>query len=549
MFQLLIVDDEPSVVDAIAHTMPWEQLRIDEVYCAYSAREALKIADQHHIDIVITDIRMPGMSGIELIEQIRKKSGDIEYIMLTGYAEFDYAKQALSLQVAEYLLKPVSDEKLIAAITQISDKLQHKWETISSHQNTLNIVRHHLPTIKSELLRNTLEGRVGMDDLGSKLEMLELPYAADDEVWPILIRLEGAFNHYNQHDLLLMEYTVTNIAEEIFGPYFHCWTCKDAHHYIVLVIKQKSEAAAGTRIWDKEFVSRLASRLYQNTYYFINGSVSVVVGNRGRIETELSEQYRAAVTTMRRRIGNDIGLVMNVQQDEPGQEEIAPIHHLHDPPSFIHLFEAGMWREAEDKLLRFFEELSDKQAHSPEWLAELYHTLAAACYHFAHASGTSLRQLLRGFDASGELPSLTRLMSIPAMKDWALALCRYFSSENQEEMTSDRRMTIKRVQEYIHVHLDKDVTLATLADHVHLHPVYLSKIFKLETGEGLKEYLHKVRMDRAIYLLKNSELKIFEITSQVGYLNTAYFIKIFKKQFGMTPQEYRDEHKISSSGG
>src|SRR5690606_24992553 len=112
MFRILIVDDEPSVVDAISQTMPWQELDVEEVFTAYSAREALRIIEHQFIDIVLTDIRMPGMDGIELIHTIRSYSNRVQFILLTGYAEFEYAQQALRMQAADYLLKPVRDEAL-----------------------------------------------------------------------------------------------------------------------------------------------------------------------------------------------------------------------------------------------------------------------------------------------------------------------------------------------------------------------------------------------------------------------------------------------------
>jgi two-component system response regulator YesN len=101
---------------------------------------------------------------------------------------------------------------------------------------------------------------------------------------------------------------------------------------------------------------------------------------------------------------------------------------------------------------------------------------------------------------------------------------------------------VSQVKDYIHAHLAEDVSLHILADQVNLHPVYLSKVFKLETKEGIKDYLHRVRMEKAVHLLKSGDLRIYEITTEVGYLNTPYFIKVFKKEFAMTPQEFRDNH-------
>jgi len=99
---------------------------------------------------------------------------------------------------------------------------------------------------------------------------------------------------------------------------------------------------------------------------------------------------------------------------------------------------------------------------------------------------------------------------------------------------------VQRVRQFIDERLASDVSLQAIADHVFLHPVYLSKVYKLETGESISDYLFRIRMDRAAYLLKNTHHKIYEITSMLGYQNVPYFIKVFKRHFGKTPQEFRD---------
>lgn len=538
MFQFLIVDDEPSVVDTIAHTMPWEELLVDEVFCAYSAREALRIVNQNHIDIVMTDIRMPGIDGLQMIEQITSKSTHAEIILLTGYDEFDYAKKALQLQVADYLLKPVRDEVLIETIGKITNRLKQKWEQISSQQTAMKVLRSHLPLLQEELLENILTGTISEKEWEEKCEVLELPFTTGDEAFMLVLRLEGKFSTYNTQDLLLMENAIINIAEEILSPAFQLWHCKDPHDFLVVLLKpldRKAEAIADT-------VSRLSGHLQKSVHTYLKGNISIVIAQPGLLPDGLRQPYQMAVQTMRRYVGKDSGLVLSTQQKE-GQAPLLSANILHEPPSLMHLFEAGQWDAVCDKLSHFFAELEQKQIDSPDLLAELYHTLTAACYRYAHLNGTTLQQLLQGFGEQDELPSLNRLMTLSSFKQWAYDLCEFLLRENQQEIKNDRRLLIEKLQEYIHFHLQEDVSLQTLADYVHLHPVYLSKIFKMETGEGLKEYLFRVRMDKAVQLLKHSDTKIYKITEKIGYMNTTYFIKVFKKHFGMTPQEYRDSHQ------
>ena len=546
MFQILIVDDEPSVVDAIAQTMPWDELRITEVHCAYSSREALNIAELHYIDIVLTDIRMPGMDGMALIETIRRTSARTRFILLTGYAEFEYAKQALKLQADDYLLKPVSDERLKESIGNVTRSLKEEWDRAASMQRTMEVFREHLPAMKAELLRNILEKRCGAGELAHKLPVLNLHVKAGDAIVPMLIRLEGKFATYDRHDRFMMEYAILNIAEEIMGHQFSLWMCEDAHDYLVIAITGKpgSDAAGFSR----ELLMRLAAQLQHLVSHYLQGSISIVVGQSGRFPEQLPELYEAAIRTMRTGIGADSELLMEAGEPPAAADAqpiaaMRPLAPIYEPPSLTQLFEAGMWDAARQKLTEAFRELERGSCDSLEFMQELYHAVSAASFHYAHVNGKSLKHMLGGDDAGARLDISEGKLTLSVLKAWAFGLLDRFSRENLHEIRDARSQVVAQIQEYIHSHLADDVTLQTLANHVQLHPAYLSKIYKLETNEGLKDYLLRVRMEKAVHLLLHSDLKIYEITERLGYLNTAYFIKVFKKHFGKTPQEYRDGHQ------
>lgn len=545
MFQILIVDDEPSVVDAIAQTMPWDELRIDEVHCAYSSKEALKIAELHYIDIVLTDIRMPEMDGIALIEAIRKVSDRTRFILLTGYAEFEYAKQALKLQADDYLLKPVSDEKLKESIASVTRSLKEEWDQIASMQRTMRVFRDHLPAMQAELLRAILEKRYSVRELADKLPVLNLDVKAGDAVVPMLIRLEGKFASYDRHDRFMIEYAILNIAEEIMGNRFSLWMCEDAHGYLVIVMTAKTISEEA--VFSRDHLMRLAAQLQHLVSHYLQGTISIVVGQSGRFPEQLPELYEGTIRTMRTGIGADSELLMEAGElpDENLRPlaKLRPLASIYEPPSLTQLFEAGMWDVARKKLDDAFRALEANSCDSLEFMQELYHAVSAASFHYAHVNGKTLKQMLGGGDVGESLDISEGKLHLSVLKTWAFGLLDRFSRENLHEIRDTRSQIVARIQEYIHAHLADDVTLQALADHVHLHPAYLSKIYKLETKEGLKDYLFRVRMEKAKHLLLSSDLKIYEITEQVGYLNTAYFIKVFKKHFGKTPQEYREEHQ------
>ncbi|MDF2939280.1 MAG: response regulator, partial [Paenibacillaceae bacterium] len=202
MIQLLVVDDYPDQVEAILSILPLEELGIGEAFRAYSGMEALEVLRRTPVDIVITDIKMPGMSGLELISRIRETSGSTKCILLSGYAEFEYAKQAITLQTSYYLTKPVLTAELISIMRSVIASLKAEWEEISSRQRALRTFQEHLPLLRGELLNQLLlDKRIPPAILEEKLHMLELPFALQDRVYLLLVRLEEDFAELDDYDL------------------------------------------------------------------------------------------------------------------------------------------------------------------------------------------------------------------------------------------------------------------------------------------------------------------------------------------------------------
>lgn len=546
MYKVLIVDDEKFVVDSLTGTLPWNELGIGEVFGVYSAREALRILEQHHVDIVLTDIRMPGMDGIQLIERVRSLSANTECVLLTGYEEFSYAKQAIRHQVVDYLLKPVSDEAMISTIRGITDRLNEKWERISSYQRAVSTLNEQLPALQADLLRNLLNGRkFGAKLLEDKLRVLRLPFGLDDAVALMLIRLEGGFTSEEYRDLWLIEYAIINMAREIMEQEFHLWSCRDAHDYLIVAATPRGMGDAaeempersGTADW-LDRLERGACLLQENVAAFLKGNVSVVVGGHSGFPEGLPKLHAEVLSLIRTQIGSNQGFFMTARR-APERDNIDSLSALHKPPSLLHLFEAGYWEEIRLKLDSVFaelEQLGGRGGASHEYTLEVYHAFSAALYHYAHATGRPVLELLP--DGKLYLPEAS--LSVQRLREWTKTVCDALHQTANKEMSSSRTAVVRIVQDFIHQRLSEDVSLQTLADQVGWHPVHLSKVFKLETGEMLSDYLLRIRLERAVQLLKGSELRIFEIAGQVGYLTTSYFIKVFKKYYGITPQEYRN---------
>lgn len=537
MVQLLIVDDEIHVVERLTSTIDWSGVGVEQVYGVHSAEEALALLERMSIDIVLTDIRMPGLSGLQLIGEIRRRWPKTKCILLSGFSDFQYAKEAILHQSEDYLLKPVTERDLVDTVRRVMDKMKREWEEVVSKQRLAYTLKEHLPLLRGNLLNDLLQGRkLSHSSLSDKMQMLEMTDFNGKRFALMTIRLEEYFLQYDAHSLSLMEYAIGNMVEELFGGRFDSWYAKDAHDYLVFVLTGKP-GMDGTE--DSVWLERTASLLQAAVNRYLKGKISVLVSRWGTFPADLFGLYSRSVEAFRRTVGSEQELFLRLD-DEPLSTEIESLQTLYEPPSFIHLLEAARWDGIEEKLKSVFAELEQRYAESQEHLLEAYFCIASAYAYIAHKGGRRLSSVI-GADYD-KMTRGTPFRSVNQLKEWSLLTLNRIREDMARDTQHSRASVINDIRSFVEQRISEDVSLQSIADYVHLHPVYVSKIYKLETGDNLSDYVHRVRMDKAEYMLRSGQDKIYEIAARLGYQRPHSFNHAFKKQFGMTPQEYRDTY-------
>lgn len=533
--QLLIVDDEAHWVDNLSQTKPWHTLGIQSVHKAYSSYEALDIIGSYPIDIVISDILMPEMTGLELFEHIRRTNRKIRFILLSGHSDFDFTQQAVRYQAVDYLLKPPTDEELLGSVQTAITQLRQEWATIGSMKKTQMMFRENLPLLRGQLLLDALNCRLmHAEEWGRKLEEYLLPIRHGEDSALLLVRLEEEFGQYKNKDLHLLEYAIMNIAEELTGEIMEIWSVKDKYDYLVLLVQMNDPT---TEIDRGAHLQQLAMQLQHNVKQYLKGAVSIVTTDWFTFPQQLSTYYQQAAAGFRRLVGNEREFVLQAT-DRREASCLTALEALYVPPSLIHLLEAGRWDAVEDKLARVLDELDERWTESWEHCMEAGYRIASSFSHLAHKNGKSLQAIL-GADFE-PLSSGETFRSIGRLRKWTQSALEKLKQASHNEIKAHRSFYVEKLQMFVEQNLHRDVSLRTMADHLSLHPTHLSKIYKLETGEGISDYVFRLRMERACHLLTTTDKKVYEIGSEIGYWDPAYFIKVFKRQFSVTPQEYRD---------
>ncbi|WP_248926709.1 response regulator transcription factor [Paenibacillus hamazuiensis] len=539
MSQLLIVDDEAHVVERLATLVPWEQTGITGVHKAFSAYEALEVLASQPIDLVLTDIRMPGMSGLELAGRIRSGWPKTKCILLSGHAEFEYAKEAIAQGTADYLLKPVTDSELLGTVSRVLRELHEEWERVISQERIARTLRENLPQLRGNLLAELLQGRRFTGErLREQMELLEVPRFYGEPFAMVLLRLEEPFHRHNPRGLALLEYAIGNMAEELFAPQFEIWHGKDVHDYLIFLVKENGQPDGGMLF----HLERPAAKLQEAVRTYLKGAVSIAISRRGTFPADLDALYGELLSALRRQIGPESELILTAEGQAETRAEVRSLESLYELPTLAQLLEASRWEAIGERCERIFRELKERWGESQEHLLEVFLAVSSAAAHYAHKNGRQLAELIGpGYE---KLLQGVPYRSVQQLHDWTNEVLGSLRLDVEGEVKHSRAQLIAEVQQYVERHL-ADASLNAIAEHVYMHPVYVSKIYKLETGENLSDYVYRVRMEHAAHLLLSSQEKIYEIAAKLGYQRAHSFINVFKKHTGLTPQEYRDKHLSS----
>lgn len=515
MYQILIVDDEKMIRNGIKNSIPWDTLGMDAVYTAASGREALEIVELHHPEIIITDISMTEMNGLELIEEIRRENSDCRIVVLTGYDRFDYARQALQLGTQDFLLKPVDEEELKACIIHQIEELE-KVRKDREEAEFLNRTRGFYQQTRLEMfLCDLISGKEW--EPWEKDEFFRLyPFAPES-----MLRV----------GLLLPEMSATDSSENRF---FRLWTIKSI---CMGVLDEKHEGITfndgqGRIIlifFDRETGAEDADRAEQLIDLLeceCEGRIRIVLGSSQKGFGRLNISYNDAMYALENE-KRDTVRIGRVEWEERRERMFQEVYHefqrsmlasIHDMEQFLHIF---------DRFVQSFESYNVSGHYAGRLLFELASTVY---YMYIGDTGDSVDDRLNGF-----------LQSLSGMdRENACKLTAEFFRKLLTKERGDEYELIRKVKKLIQNDLAGDLSVASMADSVHVTPNYLSRIFKRQTGEGCNEYIVRKRIEKAKCLLETTSIKAGEIAGMVGYHDINYFSLAFKKQTGVSPTKYRE---------
>lgn len=521
VYNVLLVDDEMLDLEGMKQFIPWEELGMKVVAAVNNAFEACDIIERQPIDIMVSDVKMPNMSGLELARRAIEQRADIRIIFVSGFQEFSYVKQALSLKAYSYVLKPMNDNELIAALLKARQDLDNERK----RRDVEEAYQRMIPMAKNDLLIRLLEGEYDHDNLQGMVKLIQ-SYGLDKLEWPVRAAvLELDVLSWTREGTLSQQVMSKNFFREVneIGHRHgmpHC--CKLSSQRIALLIHDRQ-------------MEELVAELYKVIH--ANFPVTMTIGAGEPVYTleQLHSSFKQAVEAVDGKMF--IGKGKFIMYEEASREP-----EMIDARTLDTRLDALFHALTEYELVPLYDEI-EKLFESVSMLRSKFtvHNLAMFILwkldQQLKARGENLFDIL-GMELHN-LDILFQFDTIDDIRSWLVRKAFEISEHLRSKACSKNSRLIREMIQMMKDRMSDNLTLKDVAQQFSFSPNYLGYMFKEETGKSFSEVLIQLRMERAKDLLKEPSMKIYEIADQVGYRYLPYFSRQFKEAYGMTPMEYR----------
>ena len=496
MYSLLIADDELKERNGLSKLIRRFDFPL-KIYLAENGANAFQIMQEEHIDILLTDIKMPFLSGIELIKKVREAGLNPICIIYSAYGEFEYAKEAISLGVIQYLLKPVN-------IKEFKKLLENVIETCEKNDRQKDEKKRLVQNEKQEQMGRDLFLAVEEDgkpneDISKLLE--------DNDITGILI------SSYSNLVSKYGESYVNTVLNDI--DCFKYYAVRSESEIVLFLLNQREEE-----------IRELCKKLIQTIKASFNSNVFLAVGNPARGLQQIRMEYQRIVDILDYQFyaTGSMYIISGRKTTLPNGNDMLDLY-------FNRIETEAKLKDMDSlniEVEKAVEYVKKYQGFSSIYVKYRFSEMAKQCCEYLGVEDRIIEVAERIYKAS-------------TLEELTTVLHDLFRRQENTQNTDVQNERISIIKNYVHEHFaESELGVTGIADHMGLSTAYLSSFFKKETGISLNKYIHEYRMNEAKRLLLGTSLKVAEVAQKVGYANPSYFISVFRSATNSSPQKFRE---------
>lgn len=531
MYKLMLADDEQIVLDSLQFIIKQHYEEDCQIHMAHSGREAITIAEQVHPDLAIMDINMPGINGIEAIKTIRELSPGTQFILLTAFDKFDYAKQAITLGVLNYLMKPFNKKRIVEAL----DSAFVLIDAVRQRRMSELAMREKLENVRSILETGFFYSIFFADQqIGETQRYLELLDISSSTGLILTLefgeRLSNGYspNRIGQHVRLNRDFSglresLKNVVPCLVGPLLL--------NRIVIFLPIEAELAGASREHSQQLVKKIFERINREGGDELRMGVSSLVESVG----QLHDAYQESLLALQQTPAGEYRFFRDLLPTLAGSK--GQLDWLET--SFLQATRQGDFDQASQFFQQLFalieentsSDLNLMRSKVLEWLILAGRQGENQSEKLSTTSGNTSIDPDYGALLNSHDSSLLRQQALDRVRDLTIQ----FSGSRGRPVND----MITAAKNYLDEHYAGNISLETVAESISLSAPYLSRLFSSQIGKTFIDYLTDLRIAKACQLLREGKLSIKEISSSVGYTDPNYFSRIFKRVIGKTPSEYK----------
>ncbi len=527
LYKMILVDDEEDVRLSIARKVDWRALGFEMVGSVSNGEDALELAEQTHLDVVMTDIKMPFMDGLTLCKKLKENYKNTKVVLYSGFDEFELAREAVHLEAEEYLLKPIGAKDLENVFSKIKKNLDLEFNERRNLENLHEYYQKSLPKMREQLLTGILEGRIPEEQAYTMIHSYEMdffsPYYA-----VVVIRTNFDSGKDLQKEQMIA-LSLTKLAQEYLENNVKSYTFMYLDS-IVVIAQLQNRQQIQELVYHMNQICKMGNRM-------LEVKVAAGVGQAYSGLSKIAVSYQEANDALDYRvIVKEDTLALYINDVEPkSKTDFLP--ESQGLESLIHSIKIGTKEELEQNIQNYVQEVQAEMVAVQQYQLVFMETLTEVLKLMRSHQLDTAEVFGKNFEPYEEL---RKFQSMEDFVSWMHEKCNRIHRLISQRRTDTTNTLTEKAKQYIESNYsDSRLSVERLCNHLNVSATYFSTIFKKEVGMSFVSYVTKVRLEHAVELLNHTEDKSYMIAEKVGYTEANYFSYVFKKQYGVSPSKYR----------
>ncbi len=542
MIKALIVDDEMRTINGILNNIDWESHNIDNVRYAKNGSAALEAVAEMPVNLVITDINMPKMDGFEFVHRLCDLHPDVKIIFVSGHNDIDYVRTAIKCAAVDYIFKPIDLKELDNAIAKSVESLIVESERLKYLQEIEHKVYVNLPVLQDKFINKLLTkdswSEFSIEEEMQKIELL-LPLSCD------YIALTLIVNNFKYEDMWrnhhLFSTAVMNILNELIETSNNCYTIEnDDGEFVCILPLQQEEINPCIIEGDINFAENLetlCTTISEQLKEILGIEISMGVGSRVKGLNQLHKSYTSAKEALSRRFFSTDSQILFSETDDASTDNFVSIdfhqynkiysHTINEESSLVVAIIKDIFNNIHNTV-------SPNQSQVVVICHQIASTINSALLQIRSMDVVKAEQLLAFYETIQSCTNVSTLEKL--ITEYAI---KNIGNTAEDDLPQHDEL-INKIKVYIEQNYMQQISLNSLAGEAYICPSYLCLLFKQKTGQTITNYITSKRIENAKTMLRHCDKKLIDICFEVGFNDSKYFSRIFKKHAGCTPSEYRE---------